>query len=99
MEWAEQLAPEHPTYRHHQAGEDNGDAHLKNLLDAIILVMILQKGEQLNLLLDRWSDCHTQWSPGVHQKAANIMAARGDQASNGTPVAPREQLEMFTVRR
>jgi thiamine phosphate synthase YjbQ (UPF0047 family) len=53
MEWAEQLAPEHPTYRHHQAGEDNGDAHLKNLLDAIILVMILQKGEQLNLLLDR----------------------------------------------
>ena len=32
MEWAEQLAPVHPAYRHHQTGEDNGDAHLKNLL-------------------------------------------------------------------
>ena len=31
MEWAEQLAPVNPTYRHHQTGEDNGDAHLKNL--------------------------------------------------------------------
>ena len=31
MEWAEQLAPVHPAYRHHQTGEDNGDAHLKNL--------------------------------------------------------------------
>ena len=32
MEWAEQLAPEDPHHRHHQTGEDNGDAHLKNLL-------------------------------------------------------------------
>jgi uncharacterized protein UPF0047 len=32
MAWAEQLAPENPGYRHHQTGEDNGDAHLKNLL-------------------------------------------------------------------
>jgi len=31
MAWAEQLAPENPGYRHHQTGEDNGDAHLKNL--------------------------------------------------------------------
>ena len=31
MEWAEQLAPVNPAYRHHQTGEDNGDAHLKNL--------------------------------------------------------------------
>ena len=32
MEWAEQLAPVNAAYRHHQTGEDNGDAHLKNLL-------------------------------------------------------------------
>ena len=32
VEWVEQLAPEDPHYRHHQTGEDNGDAHLKNLL-------------------------------------------------------------------
>ncbi|MCL6629327.1 MAG: secondary thiamine-phosphate synthase enzyme YjbQ [Armatimonadetes bacterium] len=28
----ERLAPYNPNYRHHATGEDNGDAHLKNLL-------------------------------------------------------------------
>jgi secondary thiamine-phosphate synthase enzyme len=32
LEWVEQVAPENPNYRHHRTGEDNGDAHLKNLL-------------------------------------------------------------------
>jgi len=31
-EWLEGLAPTLPDYRHHLTGEDNGDAHLKNLL-------------------------------------------------------------------
>jgi secondary thiamine-phosphate synthase enzyme len=31
-EWLEQLAPFREDYRHHRTGEDNGDAHLKNLL-------------------------------------------------------------------
>lgn len=31
-EWLERLAPSGPDYRHHLTGEDNGDAHLKNLL-------------------------------------------------------------------
>ncbi|MBI4665717.1 MAG: YjbQ family protein [Nitrospinae bacterium] len=31
-EWLENLAPFKPGYRHHRTGEDNGDAHLKNLL-------------------------------------------------------------------
>lgn len=31
-EWADKLAPYGPDYRHHRTGEDNGDAHLKNLL-------------------------------------------------------------------
>jgi len=31
-EWLERLAPARPDYRHHLTGEDNGDAHLKNLL-------------------------------------------------------------------
>ena len=31
-EWLEKLAPMRPDYRHHQIGEENGDAHLKNLL-------------------------------------------------------------------
>jgi secondary thiamine-phosphate synthase enzyme len=31
-EWLEALAPFRADYRHHGTGEDNGDAHLKNLL-------------------------------------------------------------------
>jgi len=31
-QWLEQLAPFRRDYRHHQTGETNGDAHLKNLL-------------------------------------------------------------------
>ncbi len=31
-EWLEGLAPFKENYRHHRTGEDNGDAHLKNLL-------------------------------------------------------------------
>jgi len=31
-EWLEKLAPYGKDYRHHRTGEDNGDAHLKNLL-------------------------------------------------------------------
>ena len=30
--WLEKLAPADPRYRHHQTGEDNGDAHLKSML-------------------------------------------------------------------
>ena len=30
--WLETLAPLGKDYRHHRTGEDNGDAHLKNLL-------------------------------------------------------------------
>lgn len=31
-EWLEHLAPQKDDYRHHNTGETNGDAHLKNLL-------------------------------------------------------------------
>jgi secondary thiamine-phosphate synthase enzyme len=30
--WLNELAPARPDYRHHQTGEDNGDAHLKSML-------------------------------------------------------------------
>ena len=32
MVWLEKVAPARPDYKHHQTGEDNGDAHLKSLL-------------------------------------------------------------------
>jgi secondary thiamine-phosphate synthase enzyme len=31
-EWLDHLAPARPEYRHHRTGEDNAEAHLKNLL-------------------------------------------------------------------
>ena len=31
-DWAEQVAPEGPDYRHHRTGEVNGHAHLKSIL-------------------------------------------------------------------
>ena len=31
-DWLQKLAPDGVDYRHHRTGEDNGDAHLKNLL-------------------------------------------------------------------
>jgi len=31
-QWLEKLAPFNRNYKHHQTGEDNGDAHLKSLL-------------------------------------------------------------------
>ena len=30
--WLDELAPPRPDYQHHQTGEDNADAHLKNLI-------------------------------------------------------------------
>ena len=31
-EWADRVAPQGPSYRHHRTGETNGDSHLKSLL-------------------------------------------------------------------
>lgn len=45
MVWVEQVAPENPNYLHHQTGEDNGDAHLKNLLLHHQVVLPITKGE------------------------------------------------------
>ncbi len=43
-EWADRLAPQGPDYRHHRTGEDNGDAHLKNLLVGSQVVLPVTKG-------------------------------------------------------
>ncbi len=44
MEWVEKIAPENPQYHHHRTGEDNGDAHLKNLLLHHQVVIPITKG-------------------------------------------------------
>ena len=44
-EWLERLAPMRADYRHHQTGEDNGDAHLKNLLMHHQVLLPITKGQ------------------------------------------------------
>ncbi len=44
-EWADRVAPKGPDYRHHRTGEDNGDAHLKNLLIGSQVVVPVTKGK------------------------------------------------------
>ena len=44
-EWLDKLAPYGPDYRHHRTGEDNGDAHLKNLLMHSQVVLPITNGK------------------------------------------------------
>src|SRR5215472_16041406 len=42
--WLETLAPARADYRHHQTGEDNGDAHLKSMLVHHEVIVPVTKG-------------------------------------------------------
>jgi len=42
--WLETLAPFRADYRHHQTGEDNGDAHLKSMLVHHEVIVPVTKG-------------------------------------------------------
>jgi len=44
MDWLERLAPV-ADYRHHQTGEDNGDAHLKRTLVGHQVILPITKGK------------------------------------------------------
>jgi secondary thiamine-phosphate synthase enzyme len=43
LDWLEKVAPA-GDYRHHQTGEDNGDAHLKNLTVGYQVIVPVTKG-------------------------------------------------------
>jgi len=43
-QWLERLAPFNRDYKHHQTGEDNGDAHLKSMLVHHEVVVPVTKG-------------------------------------------------------
>ena len=45
MEFLEELAPFRADYRHHRTGEDNGDAHLKNLLTHHQVIIPITEGK------------------------------------------------------
>jgi secondary thiamine-phosphate synthase enzyme len=44
-EWLQELAPEGPDYCHHRTGEENGDAHLKNLLMGHQIIVPITDGK------------------------------------------------------
>lgn len=44
-EWLERLAPFREDYKHHRTGEDNGDAHLKNLITHLQVVVPVTNGK------------------------------------------------------
>ncbi len=52
-EWLEKLAPFKRDYKHHLTGEDNGDAHLKNLLVHLQVVLPITDGK---LDLGTWQE-------------------------------------------
>ncbi len=43
--WLENLAPYKEDYKHHKTGEDNADAHLKNLLTHLQVVLPVTNGK------------------------------------------------------
>lgn len=43
--WLEHLAPFKSDYRHHETGEDNGDAHLKSMLVHHQVIVPVTKGQ------------------------------------------------------
>jgi secondary thiamine-phosphate synthase enzyme len=68
-EWLEKLAPTRPDYRHHQTGEDNGDAHLKNLLMHHQVLVPITKGQ---LDLGTWQQIYYAEFDGQRRKRAII---------------------------
>ncbi|MCS6914611.1 MAG: secondary thiamine-phosphate synthase enzyme YjbQ [Myxococcales bacterium] len=44
QQWLAELCPERPDYRHHQTGEDNAHAHLRNLLLGHQVILPITQG-------------------------------------------------------
>jgi secondary thiamine-phosphate synthase enzyme len=68
-EWLEQLAPFRTDYRHHQTGETNGDAHLKNLLVGHQVLVPVTRGR---LDLGPWQQVYYAEFDGQRRKRVLI---------------------------
>ncbi len=68
-EWLEHLAPFREDYRHHQTGEDNGDAHLKNLIMHHQVILPITAGA---LDLGPWQQVYYAEFDGRRRKRAII---------------------------
>jgi len=70
-EWVEDLAPMRADYRHHNTGEDNGDAHLKSLLVHHQVIVPITAGE---LDLGPWQQVYYAEFDGRRRKRVIIKA-------------------------
>ena len=68
-DWLEKLAPFRPDYQHHQTGETNGDAHLKNLLIGHQVLVPVTKGK---LDLGPWQQVYYAEFDGQRRKRVLI---------------------------
>lgn len=71
MDMLEELAPEGPDYRHHRTGEDNGHAHLKNLLTHHQVIVPITNGR---LDLGPWQTVFYMEFDGQRSKKLIIKA-------------------------
>jgi secondary thiamine-phosphate synthase enzyme len=74
MTWVERLAPAGVDYRHHQTGEDNGDAHLKRMLLGHQVLLPITNGV---LDLGPWERVHYGEFDGRRRKRI-VVKAMGD---------------------
>ena len=68
-EWLEKLAPFREDYKHHRTGEDNGDAHLKNLLIGHQVLVPVTNGQ---LDLGPWQQVYYAEFDGQRRKRVLI---------------------------
>ncbi|MBI4523718.1 MAG: YjbQ family protein [Deltaproteobacteria bacterium] len=73
-EWLNRLAPEGVDYRHHQTGETNGDAHLKNLLIGHQVIVPITGGK---LDLGPWQQLYYAEFDGQRRKRV-VMKVIGE---------------------
>jgi len=73
--WLDHLAPARPDYRHHRTGEDNADAHLKNLLIGHEVILPVTKGR---LDLGPWQQVYYAEFDGCRPKRV-IVKVLGDR--------------------
>ena len=73
-DFLERLAPEDGYYRHHQTGESNGDAHLKNLVIHSQMILPITKG---TLDLGPWQQVFYAEFDGQRSKRV-ILKVMGD---------------------
>jgi secondary thiamine-phosphate synthase enzyme len=73
--WLDQLAPARPDYRHHRTGEDNADAHLKNLLIGHEVILPVTGGR---LDLGPWQQVYYAEFDGCRPKRV-IVKVLGDR--------------------